>query len=128
MRPPAKNNIFSPIPDSSSGEKFETLLESHGIKIERIISTGQATPPGEWYDQPDDEWVLLLSGSAGLLIEGDSEPLTLQSGDYLLLPARCRHRVEWTNSKEPTVWLACHINAEQTRHRDTETRRLHSQG
>lgn len=109
MSSPKIHNIFAPIPDSSSGEKVETLLQKPGLRIERIVSAGQATPKGEWYDQPDDEWVLLLSGSAGLLIEGDSEPLTLQSGDYLLLPARCRHRVEWTDSKEPTVWLACHI-------------------
>lgn len=104
-----KENIFTPAPGESSAETFESLLERPGIRIERIISSGQATPIGEWYDQPHEEWVLLLSGSAGLLLEGDSAPVVLHSGDYLLLPAHCRHRVEWTAVNEKTIWLACHL-------------------
>ncbi len=77
--------------------------------MERIVSLGQQTPPGEWYDQSDDEWVLLLSGAARLLIEGESQASALQPGDCLLLPAHVRHRVEWTDPAQPTVWLAFHF-------------------
>jgi cupin 2 domain-containing protein len=101
-------NILANLPDSAE-EILETLLEKPGIKIERIISSGQATPQGEWYDQPGDEWVLLLSGSAGLLIEGEISPRRLAAGDYLLLPAGCRHRVEWTDPEVKSVWLAVHF-------------------
>ncbi len=113
MNSARKRNIFTPAPDSSSSEQFESLLERPGIRIERILSSGQATPEGEWYDQPDDEWVLLLSGSAGLLVEGESELIQLLPGDHLLLPAHCRHRVEWTDPVITTVWLACHVNKQE---------------
>lgn len=102
------NNIFAVLPDSSD-ELFETLLARPGLKIERIISSGQATPPGEWYDQELDEWVLLLSGSASLLVEGETAPHELVAGDYLHLPAHCRHRVEQTDQQVKTVWLALHL-------------------
>lgn len=101
-------NIFASLPDSD-GEFFETLLETPGLKVERIISSGQATPCGEWYDQTLDEWVLLLSGSASLLIEGEAMPRHLLPGDYLYLPARCRHRVEQTAPNVKTIWLALHF-------------------
>jgi len=104
-----KSNIFADLADSAD-EIFETLLEKPGIKIERIISSGQATPPGEWYDQTGDEWVVLLSGSATLLIEGEISPRRLAPGDYLLLPAGCRHRVEWTDPEVKSVWLAVHFD------------------
>ncbi len=104
----ATGNIFTNLPDATSGEAFQTLLERDGVKIERIISHGQATPEGEWYDQKWDEWVLLLSGRAGLLIEGEAEPRELEIGEYLLLPAGCRHRVAWTAPNSPTIWLAIH--------------------
>ncbi|NVO00978.1 MAG: cupin domain-containing protein [Geobacteraceae bacterium] len=102
------SNIFATLPDSSD-EIFETLLAKSGLKIERIISTGQATPPGEWYDQKMDEWVLLLSGSARLLIDGEPAPRSLLPGDYLHLPAHCRHRVEQTDQQVKTIWLALHF-------------------
>jgi cupin 2 domain-containing protein len=101
-------NILSDLPDSPD-EIFETLLEKPGTRIERIISSGQATPQGEWYDQSDDEWVLLLSGSAGLLLEGEETVRTLKAGDFLHLPAGCRHRVEWTDPEVKSVWLAVHF-------------------
>ena len=78
------------------------------MRIERIVSTGQATPPGEWLDQQDDEWVALLAGRAGLRIEGEADVRVLAPGDWVLLRARQRHRVEWTEAGEPTVWLAVH--------------------
>jgi cupin 2 domain-containing protein len=94
--------------DARGSEIFETLVERGGIRIERIISHGQATLEGEWYDQERDEWVLVLSGRAGLLIEGEAEPRELGPGDYVDLPAHCRHRVVWTDPDGPTVWLAVH--------------------
>ena len=101
-------NILADLPDSPD-EIFETLLERPGIRIERIISSGQATPEGEWYDQAQDEWVLLCCGSAGLMIEGEPCPRRLAAGDFILLPAGCRHRVEWTAPDVKSVWLAVHF-------------------
>lgn len=107
-------NLFSNLPpiDSAAPERFEPLFTKPGLKVERIISTGQITPSGEWYDQPHDEWVALLSGAARLRFEGDSEEHALEPGDSLLIPARCRHRVEWTDPTTATVWLAIHVGIE----------------
>lgn len=102
------NNIFSNIPDSITQEIFETLLQTHHLKLERIVSSGQATPPGEWYNQDTDEWIILLSGSAGLLFEGDEEVYVINPGDYIHIPMHERHRVEWTDANEKTIWLALH--------------------
>ncbi|MHB8801619.1 MAG: cupin domain-containing protein, partial [Rhodocyclaceae bacterium] len=78
-------------------------------RIERIVSTGQASPEGFWYDQPRDEWVLLLSGSAGLRFADEADVRELRPGDWLLIPAGCKHRVEWTDAAQPSVWLAVHF-------------------
>lgn len=102
-------NIFDNVPYSLTEELSQTIATKNNIRIERIVSEGQATAIGEWYDQAWDEWVLLLSGSAELLIEGDSAPRSLKPGDYIMIPAGCRHRVEWTNPDQKTVWLAVHI-------------------
>jgi len=101
-------NLFQPLPDARSGECFDDLLKRPGCRIERIVSHGQASPPGFWYDQAWDEWVLLLSGSAMLRLEPQAEAIVLQPGDHLLIPAGVRHRVEGTAAGEPTVWLAVH--------------------
>ena len=89
-------------------EIFETLLETNHFQLERIVSTGQATPPGEWYDQDTNEWVILLEGSAGLLFEGETEVCVMRPGDYVYIQAHRRHRVEWTEPEQKTVWLALH--------------------
>jgi cupin 2 domain-containing protein len=91
---------------AEAAERFEDLLTRPGVRIERIISSGQSTPPGAWMEQAWDEWVLLAAGRAGLTLEGEA-PLTLEPGDHLLIPAHRRHRVEWTET--PTVWLAAHL-------------------
>ena len=104
-------NIFSKIPVSYDKELFETIIESNKFRIERIVSTGQATPAGQWYDQEQDEWVLLLSGNAGLVFQGDSEICVMKSGDYVHIPAHKRHRVEWTDPKQMTIWVAFHYPA-----------------
>ncbi len=87
-------------------EAVEVLVERPGIRIERIVSTGQVTPAGQWYDQDTDEWVLVVEGRARLRIEGEANDRELGAGDFILLPAHCRHRVVWTDDKRPTVWLA----------------------
>jgi len=101
-------NLFADLPAKADDELFSDLLKQPGVRIERIVSTGQASPPGDWYDQDWDEWVVLLAGSAGLVIEGKAE-IVLEPGDYVFLPAHMRHRVAWTDADSPTVWLAIHI-------------------
>ena len=100
-------NLFAEIPAALESERFDTLLEATGVRIERIVSHGQASPPGFWFDQDQDEWVVLLRGAARLRIEG-AEPVALLPGDSINIPAHARHRVEWTTPEEPTVWLAVH--------------------
>ncbi len=101
-------NIFSDIPVETPNEILETIIESHQFKIERIISRGQATTDGDWYDQEKNEWVLVLKGNAGLLFEGSEEIVIMKTGDYINIPAHKKHRVEWTDPEEETVWLAVH--------------------
>jgi cupin 2 domain-containing protein len=102
-------NLFAALPDAGAAEAVDTVFERPGVRVERIVSAGQASPPGFWYDQDRAEWVLVLAGSAGLLLEGEAEPRVLGPGDYLLIPAHRRHRVEWTDAERPTVWLAVHF-------------------
>ncbi len=102
------SNLFSDLPSAANAEAFEQLLGTPNLRIERIVSLGQASPPGFWYDDPDGEWVVLLAGEARLLIEGEASPRTLKPGDWVDLPPHCRHRVEWTAPDRETVWLAVH--------------------
>ncbi|MBL0226134.1 MAG: cupin domain-containing protein [Geobacteraceae bacterium] len=110
--PPEISNILASLHPALTDEVFETIVGAGDVRIERIISNGQSTPEGEWYDQSQDEWVLLLSGSAGLLFEDSTDPVRLAPGEHLLIPAGCRHRVAWTDPQIPTVWLAVHYTAE----------------
>ena len=98
----AQNDLSPPPHD----ELFTPLLISPHVRIERIVSHGHASPPGFWYDQAENEWVMVLSGAARLLIEGAESAIELGPGDHVNLPAHQRHRVEWTTPGEPTVWLA----------------------
>ena len=102
-------NLFAPLPAERERESVEALLSRPGVRLERIVSFGQATPAGQWYDQPHDEWVILLAGRAELSIEGERERRVLAPGDFLLLPAHLRHRVAATAGGEATVWLALHL-------------------
>ena len=102
-------NIFSDLPVKLPNERFDELLRGGSFRLERILSTGQATPAGQWYDQDQAEWVLVLRGSAQLQFEGEAEAVELGPGDYVLIPAHCRHRVQWTDPQSPTVWLALHF-------------------
>ncbi len=98
--------IFVNVATSLNEEEIAVLADLPGARIERIVSTGQASPPGFWYDQDQTEWVVLLAGSAGLLIEGEDAPRILRAGSYVEITAHVRHRVEWTAANEPTIWLA----------------------
>lgn len=90
-------------------ESFQDLLSAPGgARVERILSRGATSPPGFWYDQAWDEFVLLLSGAAVLELEEGGEH-RLEAGDYAILPAGCRHRVAWTAPDRETLWLAVHM-------------------
>jgi len=106
--PAAKENLFGGIPAELSEELFEQLAASENVTIERIISQGHVTPAGKWYDQERNEWVVLLAGGAAILFEQDNKRLTMRPGDFVNIPAHCRHRVEWTDPGQDTVWLAVH--------------------
>ncbi|AJC21637.1 cupin [Pandoraea pulmonicola] len=108
------SNLFAGLPaspDPAAAERFDALLARPGLRVERIVSTGQASPPGVWYDQPQHEWVALLAGSAGLsFADTPGETLVLRPGDVLTIAAHRKHRVEWTAQGEATVWLAVHYD------------------
>jgi cupin 2 domain-containing protein len=104
-------NLLRSLPDTSIGEMTEVLLFARGVRLERIVSHGQVSPPGFWYDQDEAEWVLVLHGSARLAIAGERQDRLLCEGDVLFLPAHCHHRVTWTDPNIPTVWLALFIDA-----------------
>ncbi len=103
------HNLFDGIPSTLLEELFQTVAESGAVRVERIVSDGHATPPGRWYDQGWDEWVLLVSGEATLLFESDATPLILKPGDHVMISAHCRHRVERTDPGQKTIWLAVHF-------------------
>ena len=106
-----KSNLYENLPQPAVTENFETLLKNSGFSLERIVSHAHATPEGVWYDEELAEWVLLLQGSASLRVENQPEPILLAPGDYVHIPSHLRHRVEWTDEHQATVWLALHYRA-----------------
>ena len=107
----ARGQLFPPCvlraPDG--GEFFETLAEGKNCRVERIVSSGQTTPEGQWYDQERDEWVVLLQGRARLAWE-DGTQTDLSAGEWLTIPAHARHRVVYTSAEPMCVWLALHFD------------------
>jgi cupin 2 domain-containing protein len=101
-------NLFADLPRALAQEEITELLAAPNVTIERIVSHGQSSPSGFWYDQARPEWVILVAGAAGLRFEGEAKIRTLRSGDYLHIPAHVRHRIEWTDEKAPTIWVAVH--------------------
>ena len=99
-------NIFEDVPPGVAGEFFEKLAGSGRTRIERIVSRGDASPEGFWYDQDEHEFVAVLRGVAQLRLADPDEVVTMGPGDVLTIPARRRHRVDWTDPGGPTVWLA----------------------
>jgi cupin 2 domain-containing protein len=103
------HNIFAHLPSQLPTELFQTLAGNQHIKIERIVSLGHSSEPNFWYDQPEDEWVILLQGHAQLQFAKDHSIITLKAGDYLWIPAHEKHRVEWTDPAMTSIWLAIHM-------------------
>lgn len=103
-------NIFSNIPLNLPEELVEKIAggAEEGIKIERIVSRRHASPPGFWYDQDKNEFVILLKGKARLRFKEENKTVEMTPGDYIDIPAHTLHRVEWTSKEEDTLWLAVH--------------------
>ena len=106
---PTAANIFTNIPEAGLHEVFTELLKTEGLSIKRIVSRGQSSPASGWYDQAENEWVLLLAGAARIAFE-TGEEFHLTDGSYLHIPAHVRHRVTWTAPDVETVWLAIHYS------------------
>ena len=101
------NNIFSGLPLQHLPEEIMEVLAGTGqARIERIVSRGHSTPPGSWYDQADHEFVIIITGQARVRFEDPPETKEMSPGDYVIIPAHHRHRVEWTAPDRETVWLA----------------------
>jgi cupin 2 domain-containing protein len=98
-------NLLSDLPAAGAGEIVERLAGGGAVRTERLVSHGDTSPDGFWYDQDEAEFVLVLAGAARLRFEG-GEVLALRSGDWVEIAARRRHRVDWTDPDTPTVWLA----------------------
>ena len=108
MTHPGTRNLFEGIPDRLPDEFIERLGGSQAVTIERIVSRGHCSPEGFWYDQARDEHVFVVKGRAGLQFEDATGVVELGPGDHLCIPARARHRVAWTSTREDTVWLTVH--------------------
>src|SRR5512143_2538112 len=103
-------NIFDlPSPIPGGDELFDMLWARPSLRLERIVSTGQRSPEGFWYDQDWDEWVVLIRGNALLSFE-NGERIAMSEGDFLFIPAHRKHRIEETQIDPPCVWLALHAD------------------
>lgn len=102
-------NIFASLSSELEQESFDELLRDKNIRIERIVSKGHTSPGAGWYDQDENEWVLVLEGAGTILFEDDCQ-VTLRKGDFIHIPAHAKHRVVWTDPDNQTVWLAVHYH------------------
>jgi cupin 2 domain-containing protein len=101
--------LFAELPSTAAvDEQFREILQKPGLRIERIVSSGQCSPEGFWYDQPDGEWVLVLQGEAKLRFADEAEARHLTAGDFIDIAPHRKHRVDWTPTGQLTVWLAVH--------------------
>jgi len=105
-------DIFSGLPSAKKREVFQTLARGNGFRIERIVSCGQATPQGRWLCSKTAEWVIVLRGRARLRFQGGSKGFDLRTGEHVLIPPDVCHRVEWTQPRQRTVWLAVHFKTD----------------
>ncbi len=101
----ASRGHFSPLSFPLSGEISEEVCRTGSFRVERIVSFGASSPPSFWFDQEEDEWVVVLSGE-GILEFEDERRDVLKEGDWVFIPARVRHRVASTTKAPPCVWLA----------------------
>ncbi len=106
------NNLFTASLAAATEEESTILARGAKTRVERIVSWGQASPPGFWYDQDEGEWVAVLQGRAGLCLLEPDEQIVLGPGDWLWLAPHRRHRVEWTEAGVATVWLAVFMEIE----------------
>lgn len=106
-----RGNMFSSIPPLFENEIEETLFEGEGLRIQRVLSCGQSSPRGFWYDQDEDEYVILLSGEAVLYFRDEGE-IRMGSGDWIFIPAHKEHRIIYTSRKPKCVWFAIHGDLE----------------
>ena len=104
------NNIFEKIPVVLPSEVFDSLVEAKDVKIERIVSRGHASPESGWYDQGKNEWVMVLRGQA-MIAFSEKPSVTLREGDFITIKAHEKHRVQWTDPDQETVWLAVHYES-----------------
>jgi len=103
-----RDSLFRNLPNATEEERLEQLCQSKSFRIERIVSAGQVSPPGFWFDQSDDEWVLVVQGEAEISLLDPDETIHLSAGDWLLIDAHRKHRVEATSREPATIWLAVH--------------------
>lgn len=97
-------NLFTDSQPPAEGERFETLLQQRNLVVERILSSGRQEAVD--YVQEQDEWVMLARGEARLNLAG--ELIELVAGDYLFIPAKVTHRVEFASAG--ALWLAIHLH------------------
>jgi len=101
------SNIFEAIPKTLDTEAVSTLIQKGDLKVERIVSKGHTSPESGWYNQAQDEWVIVLKGAATISFE-HKEEVNLQAGDYINIPCHTKHKVSWTQPENETIWLAIH--------------------
>ncbi len=118
---PPLHNLYRALPDASQAEQFSDLLSQPGLRIERIVSRGQASPPDFWYEQDEGEWVILLQGAARLRFADSTTSHALVPGAYVHIAPRRRHRVDWTDPEQDTVWLAVFYSATNNAPNDMTT-------
>jgi len=101
------SNIFEHIPKDLQEEIFEDIVKTDKLQIQRIISKGDSTLDSKWYNQTDNEWVIILQGEAILSFK-ESKDIKLKTGDYINIQAHIVHKVLWTTPDTETIWLAIH--------------------
>ena len=100
------DNLFANLPELYESEQSLSLFEKPSIKIERIVSQSYSSPAGFWYDQDEDEWVIVLRGEATLEFER-GELVRMKEGDHVTIARHVKHRVQQTGPE--TIWLAVRI-------------------
>jgi cupin 2 domain-containing protein len=108
MKDLPNGSLFQNLPNASREERMEELCQSKTFRVERIISAGQVSPPGFWYDQAWDEWVLVVQGTAEVRLQDPQQIVQLSAGDWLMVDAHRKHRVEATTREPVTIWVAVH--------------------
>ena len=101
-----KSSIFDGVPAIFPGEWVERIAGKKGVRIERIVSRGHASPEGFWFDQAETEWVFVAKGAARVRFEENDTVVEMRGGDHIIIPSRARHRVDWTTPDEDTIWIA----------------------